>query len=58
MISDTWTKSTRSGTNDGQCVEVRQLTQAAPVEVRDSKDPSGPILAFSPAAWSAFIARK
>lgn len=50
----TWRKSSYSGsTND--CVEVADdLTGVIPV--RDSKDPHGPALAFSPEAWSAFVA--
>lgn len=49
-----WRKSTYSD-NGGQCVELGHgLADAAPV--RDSKDPSGPVLTFTPAAWSAFVA--
>lgn len=48
----TWRKSTRSGAN-GNCVEVAQLTGA--IALRDSKDPSGPALVFTPEEWAAFI---
>jgi hypothetical protein len=51
----TWRKSSRSGNNGGQCIEV-----AAPgnlVAVRDSKNPEGHCLAFTPGAWRAFAAR-
>lgn len=46
-----WRKSRRSSGN-GACVEVTCFGQA--VAVRDSKDPDGPMLAVSPAAWRAF----
>ena len=46
-------KATYSGANGGECVEVSS-TPAALVAVRDSKDPDGPRLAFSPAGWQAF----
>ncbi|GIH10688.1 DUF397 domain-containing protein [Rhizocola hellebori] len=48
-----WRKSTRSGDNGGACVEVAALPDA--VAVRDSKDPTGPALIFTPAEWRAFI---
>jgi hypothetical protein len=51
----TWRKSSRSGNNGGQCIEV-----AAPanlVAVRDSKSPEGHCLTFTPGAWRAFAAR-
>ncbi len=48
-----WRKSTRSGGN-GDCVETTSLTGA--VAVRDSKDPSGPVLLFSAADWGTFLA--
>ncbi|MFV2019910.1 DUF397 domain-containing protein [Micromonospora sp. LOL_023] len=47
-----WRTSSRSGGN-GNCVEVAD-NLAAVVAVRDSKDRSGPVLAFSPTAWAAF----
>lgn len=49
-----WFKSSYSGTAGGECVEVAAMTTA--VRVRDSKDRSGPQLAFSPAAWADFVA--
>lgn len=51
-----WKKSTRSGTNGGECVEVAD-NLASIIAVRDSKDPAGPALAFTPHAWRAFIAQ-
>jgi hypothetical protein len=53
VISQEWKKSSRSGSNGGSCVEVRRHEQA--IQVRDSKDPSGPVLTFTPAEWEAFI---
>ena len=50
----TWRKSSYSGNSGGNCVEVGS---AAPlVAVRDSKDPDGPKLMFSPDEWRAFAA--
>lgn len=48
-----WFKSSRSNAN-GTCVEVA-ITDTV-VAMRDSKDRSGPALAFPAAAWTAFIA--
>ncbi|WFE48372.1 DUF397 domain-containing protein [Verrucosispora sp. WMMD1129] len=49
-----WRKSTRSGDNGGNCVEVATNLPGL-VAVRDSKDPTGPALTFSPAAWADFV---
>ncbi|MEU8425085.1 DUF397 domain-containing protein [Micromonospora sp. NPDC048835] len=49
-----WRKSTRSGSNGGDCVEVAENLPGL-VAVRDSKDPTGPALTFSPAAWTSFV---
>jgi hypothetical protein len=49
-----WHKSTRSGDNDGNCVEVADNLPGL-VAVRDSKDTSGPVLAFTLAAWAEFV---
>ncbi|ARF80919.1 DUF397 domain-containing protein [Kitasatospora aureofaciens] len=45
-------KSSYSGGNDN-CVECAFLPEA--VAIRDSKDPSGPALAFDRAAHASFI---
>lgn len=50
-----WRKSTKSGNNGGDCVEVADNLPGV-VAVRDSKDPTGPVLAFTPSAWQAFVA--
>ena len=49
-----WRKSTRSGGNGGECVEVAD-NLADVVAVRDSKDQAGAVLRFSPDGWSAFV---
>ncbi|MFI6820887.1 DUF397 domain-containing protein [Micromonospora sp. NPDC050187] len=51
-----WRKSSRSSGNGGACVEVADNLPGV-VGVRDSKDPDGPALAFSPTAWRVFVAR-
>ncbi|MBQ0901825.1 DUF397 domain-containing protein [Micromonospora sp. U21] len=48
-----WRTSSRSG--NSECVEVADNLPGV-VGVRDSKDPSGPVLVFAPAAWRAFVA--
>ncbi|MEU0548803.1 DUF397 domain-containing protein [Micromonospora sp. NPDC005979] len=49
-----WRKSTRSGSNQGACVEVADNLPGV-VGVRDSKDQAGPALVFAPEAWRAFV---
>ncbi|MFE9095886.1 DUF397 domain-containing protein [Streptomyces sp. NPDC007264] len=49
-----WFKSSYSGTNGGDCVEV--ATTPAAVHVRDSKRPSAASLTFSAEQWTAFAA--
>jgi hypothetical protein len=51
----TWRKSSYSGSNGGNCVEVADNLSGV-VAVRDSKDPGGPVLAFGPDEWRAFTA--
>jgi hypothetical protein len=61
-----WRKSSYSFAN-GNCVEWRTSSYSAgagecvevagAVQVRDSQDPGGAVLAFSPAAWAAFTGR-
>ncbi|MFI6447961.1 DUF397 domain-containing protein [Kitasatospora sp. NPDC050543] len=47
-----WRKSSYTNGDGGNCVEV---DDANPGRVRDSKDPDGPSLDFTPAAWQAFV---
>ncbi len=49
-----WCKSSHSGTA-GNCVEVADLHDGHRA-VRDSKNPTGPALIFTPADWAAFTA--
>lgn len=48
-----WHKSSLSG-NNGACLEVAKTQDGR--AVRDSKDPDGPVLRFTIAEWSAFVA--
>lgn len=50
-----WRKSSWSNDEGGSCLEVLD-DHPAGVPVRDSKDPHGPALVFSVAAWSSFVA--
>jgi hypothetical protein len=55
-LSDaTWRKSSYSGGNGGECVEVAVLPDHSRA-VRDSKDPDVQKLVFAPAMWRAFTA--
>lgn len=71
MLSDRWAKSTHSGvTNENHCLEAHwrksrrsanngaclEARQDGMVQVRDSKDTAGPVLSWSPAAWTSFLA--
>ncbi|WP_432025301.1 DUF397 domain-containing protein [Streptomyces sp. 1222.5] len=47
-----WRKSSYSGSNGGECVEVAHLVPHT--AVRDSKAPAHTLL-FPPTAWSAFV---
>ncbi|MFE9655493.1 DUF397 domain-containing protein [Micromonospora sp. NPDC006431] len=51
-----WRKSTRSGGNGGECVEVATNISGI-VAVRDSKDQLGAQLRFVPTAWVSFVQR-
>ena len=47
-----WRKAERSS-NNGQCVEVASVV--GKIIVRDSKDPGGPMLIYTPAEWTSFL---
>lgn len=48
-----WRKAS-SSVNNGACVEV--ASPRAAVLVRDSVDPSGPVVGYSARSWQAFLA--
>jgi hypothetical protein len=50
-MESNWRKSSYSGDNGGECVEV---ATAGTVLVRDTADRNGPVLTFTPDAWRAF----
>jgi len=49
-----WRKSSYSGANGGQCVEVGTSTSG--VVVRDTTDRAGAVLAVPAGAWRALLA--
>jgi len=53
MLGSKWRKSSRSGAN-GACVEARLFDEG--VEVRDSKDVTGPTLSASANDWTDVLA--
>ena len=52
-MDSNWRKSSYSGSNGGECVEVA-TTEA--VLIRDTANRSGPVLRFTAEAWRAFTA--
>ncbi|WP_326810848.1 DUF397 domain-containing protein [Streptomyces scopuliridis] len=52
---ENWRSSSYSQSNGGECIEVADGI-AHTVPVRDSKNPTGPILITSNASWTAFVA--
>jgi hypothetical protein len=55
MVIGGWRKSSYSGNNGGDCVEVGH--QQTRVLVRDTKDREGALLRFTPNAWRRFATR-
>lgn len=55
LTSAAWRKSSYSGNNGGDCVEVAGNLPDL-VAIRDSKDPDGPVLVLTPVEWRAFTA--
>ncbi|MGP4021446.1 DUF397 domain-containing protein [Saccharopolyspora sp. 5N708] len=50
-----WRKSSRSGTNGGNCVEVGFDDEADMAGIRDTKDRAGGTLEVSRAVWAKFV---
>jgi hypothetical protein len=53
-----WRKSSYSGNNEGQCVEVADLTGtpfAGQRAIRDSKNPEGPALLIPTGSFASFM---
>lgn len=54
MSTTPWIKASKSGGNDGACVEVRRHDDL--IEVRDTKHSgNGPTLRFTATEWDAFL---
>lgn len=53
ILTPRWRRSSRCA-DSCDCVEVARIGDV--VGVRDSTDPDGPVLTFTPTAWRAFIA--
>lgn len=49
-----WRKSSFSGAQGGQCVEIADVPRAK--LIRDSKRPDGAVLRFSRSEWASFLA--
>ncbi|OBQ47895.1 DUF397 domain-containing protein [Streptomyces sp. H-KF8] len=49
-----WRKSTYSNGQGGDCLELADNIPGT-VPVRDSKNPAGPVLFVTPAAWAVFV---
>jgi Domain of unknown function (DUF397) len=47
-----WLKA-QCSTANGQCVEI--ASSAGRIAMRDSKDPDGPVLVYTPTEFSAFL---
>jgi Domain of unknown function (DUF397) len=52
-MNTAWIKSSLSFSN-GNCVEVTELPEGS-VGLRNSRDPAGPVLSFTPTEWDAFL---
>lgn len=53
-VACNWRKSSYSSGGGGACIEI--AAHPTTIHIRDSKNPQGPQLAVTPAAWAAFTA--
>ncbi|BFO21142.1 hypothetical protein SHKM778_75300 [Streptomyces sp. KM77-8] len=51
----TWRTSSYSGNTGGDCVEVAPACPTGAVPVRDSKNPTGPVVTIGATAWQTFV---
>ncbi|KPI14073.1 protein of unknown function DUF397 [Actinobacteria bacterium OK006] len=49
-----WRKSSYSSDQGGECIEIAETLDTT-IAVRDSKNPTGPILTIAPAAFATFV---
>ena len=56
LTSAPWRKSSYSDSDGGNCVEAAPGFIPGVVPVRDSKDPRGPALLLTTAAFASFVA--
>jgi hypothetical protein len=54
-LDTAWRKSSYSGANGGNCIEVAVRREGGRVLVRDTNSRAGVMLRFSPQAWRGFI---
>jgi hypothetical protein len=54
-LDPAWRKSSYSGANGGNCVEVAVLREGGRVLVGDTNSRAGVILRFSSQAWRRFV---
>ncbi|WP_116210855.1 DUF397 domain-containing protein [Streptomyces olivoreticuli] len=55
LTAAVWRKSSYTGLNDNDCVEVADRQFPGTVPIRDSKNPDGPAITPTTTAWSAFV---
>lgn len=53
-LSREWAKSSYSDPNGGNCLEARRPDRSI-VQIRDSKDPNGPLLTVGADCWLGFL---